>query len=104
MATVAIIPFAGSLLCVAVTIPVSSWCPITHEPQTGSTITFRYTPESCVLDILDLSWLVPTAQWPRDLEAAAVYLQGQARAALGVSVSIAARFVLASGVVIECQN
>ena len=99
---IATISYDGPPIRVAVALPVSNWCPVTHEPQAGSTVTFRYTPDAQLLDILDLAWLAPDGEWPRDLEVAAVYLQTHASVALGVSVSLVARFVLASGVMVEC--
>lgn len=103
MAVLAVIPYDGPAIRVRVTFPVSNWCPVSHEPQPGSTITLSYMPSDCLIDVADLAWLRPDADWPRDLEAVVAYLKAQAEAALGVPVSVAASFLLANGVVLECQ-
>lgn len=103
MDVLAVIPYSGPAIRVSVTIPVAGWCPVSHEPQPGSTIRLSYTPRDRLLDIADLQWTHATPAWPRDLEAAAVWLHARAVDALGVPVALSARFVLASGALLECS-
>lgn len=98
-----VIPYEGPPQRVCVTIPVAHWCPVSHEPQAQSTLTIEYVPWHYLLDITDLSWLSPTPAWPRDLEAAVVFVAEQVRVALEVQVQVQAAFVLANGVTVACR-
>lgn len=103
MGVLAVISYSGPAIRVSVTIPVADWCPVSHEPQTGSAIRLGYTPRDRLIDIADLQWTHASPDWPRDLESVAAWLQSRASDALGVPVALSGRFVLANGVILECS-
>lgn len=113
-------PLTGPRLPGAVVVHVVSFpsdcCPVSHNPREGSTLTLRYRPTDCTLEVYALQAVLrqfrggfPGAgRYPaeRNMEGSVTLLAQMAADALGVPVRVRARLLLDTGamrVVCEAQ-
>lgn len=86
--------------------PYSGACPVSHEPQTGSTITVRYAPAAQLLELHAVQeWLAPFSVGDEaiDLETLAQRLHTAAETALGVPVEVIADYILRNDLRLVCR-
>ena len=77
--------------------PYAGACPVSHEPQVGSTITVQYAPAERLLELHGVQeWLAPfaTGDEAMDLETLCQRLHTAAEAALAVSVTVRGDYIL----------
>jgi len=87
---------------VRLTYPFAQLCPVSGEPQPGSTISISYAAEAQLLETKALgrylaSFAGENPHGVRDLEEAAQVIAQQCAAALGAAVLVTARYLLHSG-------
>jgi NADPH-dependent 7-cyano-7-deazaguanine reductase QueF len=87
---------------VRLTYPFAQLCPVSNEPQPGSTITVSYAAGESLLETKALarylqSFAGENPHGVRDLEETAQLIAQTCADALGVAVDVAASYLLASG-------
>lgn len=83
----------------ALTTPYSGACPVTGEPQAGSTITVRYAPAGRLIGLRAVAaWLEVQRDDAIDLETIVQRLAVAATQAVGVVVEVHGSFVLQGGI------
>lgn len=99
-------PLVPMLICYTVEFPAGC-CPVSHNPQPGSTLTFQYKPAGRVLEVYSLRSLLRkfVGGWPgneaygpeRNMEGSVQLICQMAADAIAVRVKVRARLQLDTG-------
>lgn len=97
------IPNDAGPVVVELTIALPELCETAHEPQPGSTLTWRYTAADRLLALNGArSWPATQADEPLDLETFTRRATMDAAAALGVPVETIGHYILRDRTVLRC--